>query len=148
MFFFHCISQGTTKKSKLAATSSTFEDEEHVLSILSSLFSNLASDTVSRIRLLAKFVENDYEKIDRLLEMRESAQSRMKTVNKEIGEERYMMEANGEQVTEVELDDWYLRRINAGLAQLQNADYCLAWMAMEDDGVSPWCNLLPCRAWF
>jgi hypothetical protein len=79
--------QGSTKKSKLGATSS-FEDEEHLLGILVSLFTNLASDTPERIRLLSKFVENDYEKVDRLLEMRDAAEGRLKAVNREIGMER------------------------------------------------------------
>jgi beta-catenin-like protein 1 len=43
---------------------------------------------------------------------------------------------NKEEVTEEEEDDWYLRRIEAGLAALQTADYVLAWVCMEDDGVS------------
>jgi hypothetical protein len=33
-------------------------------------------------------VENDYEKVDRLLEMRDAAEGRLKAVNREIGMER------------------------------------------------------------
>lgn len=52
-----------------------------------------------------------------------------------------MMEQEGEEITEEETDDWYLRRMNAGLAHLQNIDYVLAWVLMEDDGVSiPVCD--------
>ena len=47
------------------------EDISHTLGIVASLFSNLASDSAARIRLLAKFVENTYEKTDKLLEIRE-----------------------------------------------------------------------------
>jgi len=46
------------------------------------------------------------------------------------------MQEDGEEITETETDDWYLRKINAGLSHLQNIDYVLAWVAMEDDGVS------------
>ncbi len=46
------------------------------------------------------------------------------------------MEANEEEITEVEEYEWYLRRMDAGLSSLQNADYVLAWVCMEDDGVS------------
>lgn len=95
--------------------------------------------------------------------MRETAESRMVSVNKEIDRERKVspgtfapemrlttrffqaMEANGEEITEIELDDWYLRRINAGLAHLQNADYCLAWIAMEDDGAAQHAKMLLSR---
>lgn len=47
------------------------------------------------------------------------------------------MQANNEEITEVETDEWYMRRMNAGLAFLQDICYCLAWLIMEDDGVNP-----------
>lgn len=43
---------------------------------------------------------------------------------------------NGEEITEDDEDEWYARRMDAGLSALQNADYVLAWVVMEDDGVS------------
>jgi beta-catenin-like protein 1 len=43
--------------------------------------------------------------------------------------------AEGEDV-DAEEDGWYLRRLDAGLFTLQNVDYILAWVSMEDDGVS------------
>ncbi|KAI9632157.1 Catenin-beta-like protein [Dioszegia hungarica] len=110
------------------------EDEEHLLSILSSLFTNLPSESPSRIRVIMKFVENEYEKVERLLELRERAKGALVVVEKEIREERNIMLENQEEVTEEEEDDWYLRRIEAGLAALQTADYVLAWVCMEDDG--------------
>ena len=42
----------------------------------------------------------------------------------------------GEEVTEVEEDRWYLSRLSGGLYTLQTVDYILAWICMEDDGVS------------
>ena len=48
----------------------------------------MASDTPARIRLLAKFVENTYEKTDKLLEIRDAAQGRLKEVEKEIETEK------------------------------------------------------------
>lgn len=55
---------------------------------MSSLFSNLASESPARIRLLAKFVENTYEKVDKLLEIRDAAQGRLREVEKEIEAEK------------------------------------------------------------
>jgi hypothetical protein len=52
------------------------------------------------------------------------------------------MKANNEEITEVETDEWYMRRMNAGLAHLQDICYCLAWLIMEDDGVSLLCACL------
>jgi beta-catenin-like protein 1 len=128
--------QGEGKRKKLGATSS-FEDEEHLLGILVSLFTNLTSDTPPRIRLISKFVEADYEKIDRLLEMREVAEARLKAVERDIAGERRVMLANKEEIGEEEEGEWYIRRMDAALSALQNADYVLGWVCMEDDGVGP-----------
>ena len=46
------------------------------------------------------------------------------------------MIAAGEEITEVEEDRWYLSRLSGGLYTLQTVDYILAWICMEDDGVS------------
>ncbi|WVR03234.1 hypothetical protein IAU60_000225 [Kwoniella sp. DSM 27419] len=135
------MGKGEGKKKKLNATSS-FEDEEHLLGILVSLFTNLGSDTPERIRLIAKFVEGNYEKVERLLEMREAAEGKLKAVNREIQMERRVMEANKEEITDVEESEWYLRRMDAGLSSLQNADYVLAWVCMEDDGAMTHARLL------
>jgi beta-catenin-like protein 1 len=162
--------QGGPKKTKTTAAFSTspLEDEEHILSILASLFTSLDSETPARIRTLQKFVENDYEKIDRLLEFREAAVGRLSRIEREVDMERrvsergdwvarrpqadrgstlqrilrfQIMQENGEEITEEETDDWYLRKINAGLSHLQNIDYVLAWVVMEDDGVSQCCGV-------
>lgn len=125
------------KKKKTAAL--TFEDDEHILSILASLFTNLASDTPPRIRLIAKFVESEYEKVERLLELRDTAVDRGRAVAREIAQERRVLEANKEEITDEDEGEWYLRRLDAGLSALQNADYVLAWVCMEDDGVSSGC---------
>lgn len=82
----------TGKKGKGSASNnpaSAISDETgHILGVLSSLFTNLPSESVARTRLLAKFVENDYEKVDRLLDVRESAAARLKAVDKEIDAEK------------------------------------------------------------
>ncbi|PSR77278.1 hypothetical protein PHLCEN_2v7971 [Hermanssonia centrifuga] len=111
------------------------EDTSHSLGIVSSLFSNLASDSPARIRLLAKFVENTYEKVDKLLEIRDAAQGRLRTVEKDIGDEKKMLAEEGEEVGPGMEDLWYLQRLEGGLFTLQTVDYILAWVAMEDDGI-------------
>merc|ERR1712180_445132 len=61
----------TPKKSKRAGVSAE-EHEEHVISILASLFKNVTSTNNAvkqRERLLAKWTENDHEKVDRLMNM-------------------------------------------------------------------------------
>jgi beta-catenin-like protein 1 len=55
-----------------------------------------------------------------------------------------VMAANEEEATEEDELEWYSRRLDAGLSSLQNADYVLAWVCMEEDGVSCFnCNAVP-----
>ncbi|TBU40110.1 Catenin-beta-like protein [Dichomitus squalens] len=122
------------KKQKANAGHAASEDTAHTLGIVSSLLSNLAWDSPARIRLLVKFVENSYEKPEKLLEIRDSAQARLNATDKEIADEKKRMEEDGEEVKEME-DLFYLRRLDGGLFTLQTVDYILAWIVMEDDGV-------------
>ena len=78
----------SNKKQKVTAGHAASEDTAHTLGIVSSLLSNLASDSPARIRLLAKFVENSYEKPEKLLEIRDAAHARLKVTDKEIADER------------------------------------------------------------
>jgi beta-catenin-like protein 1 len=80
-------------------------------------------------------VESNYEKTDKLLDIRTSAQARLAVVDRDIdAEKKALLDAN-EGVGNEE-DAWYLRRLDGGLYTLQTVDYILAWIVMEDDGVS------------
>ena len=46
------------------------------------------------------------------------------------------LHADEEEIGPEEEDMWYLRRLDGGLFTQQTVDYILAWIAMEDDGVS------------
>jgi hypothetical protein len=124
-----------SKKQKTATQTPAPEDTTHTLGILSSLFTNLPSDTPARIRLLAKFVENNYEKSDKLLDIRTSAQARLTATDREISSEKGALLEAGEEIGAEEEDTWYLRRLDGGFYTLQTVDYILAWIVMEDDGV-------------
>ncbi|KAJ7498873.1 Catenin-beta-like protein [Mycena latifolia] len=125
----------TSKKHKSNAPPPASEDTSHILGILSSLFSNIPSESPARIRLLAKFVEGNYEKVDKLIEIRDSATNRLKLADSEIESEKKDLISSGEEITSEEEDTWYLRRLESGLFTLQTVDYILAWIAMEDDGI-------------
>ncbi|KAF8914668.1 DUF1716-domain-containing protein [Mucidula mucida] len=109
------------------------EDTSHALSILASLFSNIGSDTPERTRLLMKFVENNYEKVDKLLDIRDSAKARLQVTDKEIEEDKQLL--NEDDDIPMDAEAWYLRRLSGGLYTLQTVDYILAWVIMEDDGI-------------
>jgi len=104
---------------------------EHILGILTSMLRVLSADTAPRIRLLAKFVEKNYEKVSRLGAMRQEYVLRLRPVEREISEER-------DDIAKDELDayadEWLSRRMDAGLFGLQSVDVILAWVVAEDDG--------------
>lgn len=83
----------------------------------------MESDTAPRVRLLTKFVSDDYEKVDRLLELREAAENRVSRWK-------------GVEGVDLDADELLLGKLENGLATLQLADYVLAWICMEDDGAS------------
>jgi beta-catenin-like protein 1 len=64
------------------------EETVHILGITSSLLSNLPSDSPARIRVLAKFMEENYEKVDKLLEIREGSATRLAAVDQQIEAEK------------------------------------------------------------
>lgn len=55
-------------KRRKGEDASEAEDEERALSVIATLFQNLARGS-RRDRLAAKFVENEFEKCDRLMEL-------------------------------------------------------------------------------
>ncbi|KAN0097242.1 Catenin-beta-like, Arm-motif containing nuclear domain containing protein [Tylopilus felleus] len=130
---FSALMGKTSKKQKVTAPAS--EDISHLLGIMSSLLSNLPSDSTDRMRLLAKFVESDYAKVDKLLETRENTLSRLKSADAEIEVEKKELLAEDGMIDPDNEDLFYLRRLAGGLYTLQTLDYILAWIAMEDDGI-------------
>jgi len=73
--------------------------------------------------------------VDKLLEIRENAQSRLVAVEADIAQEKKDLVAEGEKPGEEEEGLWYLRRLDGGLFTLQTVDYIIAWITMEDDGI-------------
>lgn len=80
-------------------------------------------------------MEADYEKVERLLEIRDFATSRLAATDKEISSEKAELLKEGETAMAEDEDVWYLRRLDGGLFTLQTVDYILGWICMEDDGV-------------
>ena len=104
---------------------------EHLLGIFSSLLRLLPGRSASRIRTLAKFVEKDYEKIGKLLQLRREHTERVSRVEQEIAAEE--QEMSGEEKEERAAES-LSRRFDAGLFSLQTLDVILAWLVAEDDG--------------
>jgi beta-catenin-like protein 1 len=112
------------------------ESVEHVIGILASLLKNTPANSAARIRTLAKFVEKEYEKVARLVELRQEYGGRVGRVEKEIEKEKQQQQQgpqNDDEKAELE-DEWLSRRLDAGLFSLQTLDVILSWLIAEDAG--------------
>lgn len=107
------------------------ETTEHLLGIFASLLRWLPANEAPRIRTLAKFVEKEYEKITKLVQLRRDYAARVEFVDAQIREEQKAL--NGEE-REERADECLSRRLDAGLFCLQTIDVILAWMVAEDAG--------------
>ncbi|KAK3332595.1 Catenin-beta-like protein [Cercophora scortea] len=107
---------------------------EHLVGVFASMLRLLPGDSAERVRLLAKFVEKDYEKTARLVTLRREYGARVAAVDAQIAAEK--KQQSGEDVDDEEerADEWFSRRLDAGLFCLQTADVILAWLVAEDDG--------------
>ncbi|EFJ07077.1 hypothetical protein SELMODRAFT_448582 [Selaginella moellendorffii] len=97
------------------------EVDERLISLIYSLFAGLTKDA-SKERLLSKFEENEYEKIDRLMEFFVKYHNRVKAESKKLDAESF---------EELDEDDKYLKRLDAGLFTLQLLALILAhiWLS-------------------
>ena len=77
---------------------------------------SLPADSAPRIRLLAKFVEKDYEKIERLIKIRREYASRVLVADQSIKKDRADLSITEQRNHE---DEWLVLRLDAGLFSLQ-----------------------------
>ncbi|KAJ3577890.1 hypothetical protein NPX13_g2676 [Xylaria arbuscula] len=104
---------------------------EHLIGIFASMLRLLPADSAERIRLLAKFVEKDYEKTEKLVKLRQQCAARVSAVDEAIRAEQTQLST---EEREDMADEWFSRRLDAGLFSLQTLDVVLAWLIAEDGG--------------
>uniref|UniRef100_A0A8C5E1G0 Beta-catenin-like protein 1 n=1 Tax=Gouania willdenowi TaxID=441366 RepID=A0A8C5E1G0_GOUWI len=121
----------TPKKMKKTGNSEK-EHEEHVSSIIASMLRNLKSQ--QRSRLLNKFTENDCEKVDRLMELHFKYLEAVQQADKRIEGEKHEMVRRGEILDDGMEDEFYLRRLDAGLFVLQLI--CYIMVEISNSGIS------------
>ena len=109
------------------------ESVEHIIGIMAGLLRYTPANSESRIRTLAKFVEKEYEKIERLLELRKEYFAKVEKADADISKERQRLAAEADADAEQE-DEWLSRRLDAGLFSLQSLDVILSWLVAEDEG--------------
>ncbi|KAJ5262509.1 hypothetical protein N7524_007814 [Penicillium chrysogenum] len=104
---------------------------EHFLGIFASLLRLLPGGSAPRIRTLAKFMEKDYARIEKLVSLRREYAARVLPVEQAIEKERRTFDKEEQ---ELMAGEWLSRRLDAGLFSLQTIDVILAWLLAEDDG--------------
>ncbi|KAI1193981.1 Catenin-beta-like protein [Nemania serpens] len=102
---------------------------EHLVDIFASMLRLLPADSAERIRLLAKFVEKDYEKTAKLVDLRREYAARMVPLDEKF---RVEQAAEGREAV---ADRWLLARLEAGLSFLRTLAVVLAWLVAEDSGI-------------
>lgn len=113
----------TPKKNKKRVMT-TDEHEEHVCSIIASMLKNCKGS--QRQRLLAKFTENELEKVDRLLELHMKYLEKVEAVDKDLDEQ------GGEDEDDEAI---YLKRLSGGLFTLQLIDYIILEISATGDAI-------------
>ncbi|KAF1937320.1 DUF1716-domain-containing protein [Clathrospora elynae] len=107
------------------------EQTEHILGIFASLLRSLPGNSDSRFRLLAKFLEKDYEKISKLVTLRRDYAARLAAFDAKMkGRKRGLSK---EERDELELES-IPTRLSEGLYCLERIDAILAWLIAEDEG--------------
>jgi beta-catenin-like protein 1 len=107
------------------------EQTEHILGIFASLLRSLPGETDARFRLLAKFLEKDYEKVHKLITLRRDYASRVAAFDAKMSDRKRGL-SKAEQ-DELELEN-IPTRLSEGLYCLERIDAILAWLVAEDDG--------------
>ncbi|KAF9729085.1 hypothetical protein PMIN06_003293 [Paraphaeosphaeria minitans] len=107
------------------------ETTEHILGTLASLLRSLPANTDSRFRALAKFLEKDYEKIDKLVALRRDYAARVAAFDAKFKDKKRGL--SKEEQEEVDVEN-IPSRLDEGLYCLERIDAILAWLVAEDDG--------------
>jgi beta-catenin-like protein 1 len=89
---------------------------EHFLGIFASLLRLLPGGSAPRIRTLAKFMEKDYARIEKLINLRRDYAARISPVDQAIEKERRTFDKEEQ---ELMAGEWLPRRLDAGLFSLQ-----------------------------
>jgi len=104
---------------------------EHLIGIFSALLRLLPGDSSQRIRTLAKFVEKDFEKLNKSVALRFDYAARVRFARAQITADKKQMSKQEQEETE---GDMFSRLMDAGLYCLQTLDVILSWLAAEDVG--------------
>ncbi|KAJ4358354.1 uncharacterized protein N0V89_002936 [Didymosphaeria variabile] len=107
------------------------ETTEHILGIFASLLRSLPGNTDCRFRVLAKFLEKDYEKVNKLVALRRDYAARVAAFDARLKDRKRGL--SKEEQDEIDVEN-IPSRLDEGLYCLERVDAILAWLVAEDDG--------------
>ncbi|KAL1612890.1 hypothetical protein SLS60_001120 [Paraconiothyrium brasiliense] len=107
------------------------ETTEHILGIFASLLRSLPGNTDARFRVLAKFLEKDYEKVNKLVALRRDYTARVAAFDARLKDRKRGL--SKEEQDEIDVEN-IPSRLDEGLYCLERVDAILAWLVAEDDG--------------
>ncbi|KAG0059272.1 hypothetical protein BGZ89_000534 [Linnemannia elongata] len=122
---------GIEKLKKAYKSFSEIEEEEHLIGIMASLVRNLPLESGHRLRVVRKFVEDDYAKLERLLDLREGYEARVKALDEKIEQENKELGLTQEEIEEEE-PVRALQRLETGLYVMQQIDLIIAHLCAEN----------------
>ncbi|KAF8944692.1 hypothetical protein BGZ47_003917 [Haplosporangium gracile] len=122
---------GIEKLKKAYKSFSEVEEEEHLIGIMASLVRNLPLESGHRLRVVRKFVEDDYAKLERLLDLREGYEARVKALDEKFEQENKELELTQEEIEEEE-PVRALQRLETGLYVMQQIDLIIAHLCAEN----------------
>ncbi|OAG15326.1 DUF1716-domain-containing protein [Alternaria alternata] len=123
-----------SKTNKTKKSHNDPQQTEHILGIFASLLRSLPGNSDTRFRLLAKFLEKDYEKITKLVSLRRDYVTRLSAFDQRLAEKRKALRPRSkEDLESFELEN-IPERLSEGLYCLERIDAVLAWLVAEDGG--------------
>lgn len=106
------------------------ESEEHIISVITSMLKNTTNQ--QRQRLMNKFIENDHEKVDRLVELHFKYLDKVRAADEKIEKEKAKLQFEDDETEEYLEEQFYLRRLESGLFTCQLID--LIMLEIADSG--------------
>ncbi|KAM9953696.1 hypothetical protein ACTFIR_008787 [Dictyostelium discoideum] len=103
------------------------EDQEHIVTMLYSLLRNLDTTSDYYTRLMVKFTENHFEKIDKLFELHSKYFKKVQLADKNLKKNKKDDDDDDDDDEEI-----LLKRLDAGLFTLQYIDLILALLSKEN----------------
>ncbi|ELU18447.1 hypothetical protein CAPTEDRAFT_149947 [Capitella teleta] len=105
------------------------EVEEHVISVVGAMVKNCSG--AQEQRLYSKFVENDHEKVDRLVELHFKYLEKVRMADLKIEKEKQDLKFFGGTADEDMEEQWYLQRLECGLFTLQLVDFIMVSVSVN-----------------